>query len=268
MTMPSHQYGRYMYLDAARYSTTLEELPNHVACNGLSFINTGEKDLQPQQVLDIARSLGTVMLAPRPSVRDKAHQGSIVSIKANLPPEEDETQQVFSTSAMPLHIDQSLTSPAMQPTHYLLGCRRPNVRGNGGDTVISFNQPILDALSPDETDLLRRSRQRILKDRDGLQVSGSTVISELNGKPFLSFWDAGAYGDGWVLDTPAEYTQKDASRAVQTLLDTALDPANARFIPWEEGRILVADNHASLHGRTAQHQPTDRELLHAKVLPS
>ncbi|HSD56430.1 MAG TPA: TauD/TfdA family dioxygenase [Candidatus Saccharimonadales bacterium] len=223
--------------------------------------------LHPERVLEIAQSLGTVMLEPRQSVRESAYKGCITSIRANKSPDEDDTQQVHSTGDMPLHIDQALTAPSQQPTYYLLGCVRPPVLGNGGDTVISFNQPVLDKLSPEQTELLRQSRQRILRDRDGMQVSGSTFISTLDGQDYLSFWNKGTYGEDWVLDTPPGYTQAEVKQAVSTVLSAAHDPENARFVPWQAGRIMIADNHQSLHGRTAQLQPSSRELLHAKVLP-
>jgi len=43
-------------------------------------------------------------------------------------------------------------------------------------------------------------------------------------------------------------------------------PELCLFLSWQEGDIVIADNHATLHGRTAFTQPERRHIRRVNIL--
>lgn len=242
-------HSSYTPIDADDFKAAPFNVLDVVSEKGLAIIDPEER-INGAYIEQIGRHLGTVMLAPRESVRKIAYNGRVVPIVAAKASHEDDTQQVFSASGMGLHIDESGRTPAEHPSHIVLGCVVPPQRHEGGDTVFTFNQPIFDALTPDQQELLAHSRQRFSLG-DGW-TSKSTFISEHNGRKYFSLWDGGKYGSDWSLEIPDGASERDAHHAISTFFEAALDPKNMHTIPWEPNRVVVADNRSLLHGRTPQ----------------
>lgn len=262
----NQQYAEaYPYLNELPYMTTPERAFHTANLHGLGIIDYDDA-ITHETIYDLGTQIGKVQEASRDSVRRAAYLGSIVSIKPNLEPDQDETQQVFSKSAMGMHVDHSARPADKQPTHFLLGCVEPPAPGNGGDTVVSFNGPIFDVLSKEQEELLSNSHQRHYNQHGEVEsVAEATFIDEQRTRRFFSFWDSGEYGQAWDVQTPADASEAEAHEAVAAIFDRMLDPTYARIIPWKPNRVVVFNNHALLHGRTAQADTSSRELLRGHI---
>jgi hypothetical protein len=252
----------YPYLEPDDFKAAPFNIIDTVEESGLAIVDPAER-VTGDLIGRMGSHLGRVMLAPRPSVRRIAYQGKIIPISANIAPDKDDTQQVFSSNGIGLHIDESGKTPEDHPSHFLLGCVIPPKPGEGGDTVLTFNDRIFAALSPDQQELLANSRQKFFIG-DGW-TSHSTFISEHDGRRYFSLWDGGTYRKDWKLEIPEGAYESDADEAVKTFFEAALDPSNMRAIPWEPNRVVIVDNRAVVHGRTPQQKQSERLLLHAKI---
>ena len=171
------------YLNPNYFEATTFNMQEVADKNGLAIIDSGET-LTGDLMERVSCHLGELMVARRPSVKDIAHNGTIIPIGNLKPSEFDNTQQVFSREGMGLHTDESGLPANMQPSYFLLGCVTPPNAIEGGDTVITLNQPILDALSPEQQEILTHTRQRF--PRDGNRISQTPFLSNHNGKPCFS----------------------------------------------------------------------------------
>lgn len=69
-----------------------------------------------------------------------------------------------------------------------------------------------------------------------------------------------------VAATPLDLDAREAEALQRELREALYDPAVQLALPWRDGDVVVADNHALLHGRRAFRADAPRHLLRVNVL--
>ena len=162
---------------------------------------------------------------------------------------------------MGMHVDHATIPPLEQPSYVLLGSLVPPRHKNGGDTAVIPMSSVFENLTPDETQLLRESRQHFATAYYTSESAANLVSTSRKGEEYISIWD----GEPWTLISPEGTDLKRREQTVSNLRDLIYDKQYVRNVPWEPGRVAVLRNDKMLHGRTAQIEPEKRVVLRAKA---
>lgn len=185
---------------------------------------------------------------------------------------DEPTDHIFDSSCVPLHWD-GMYKPFV-PEFQVFHCVRAPGPGDGGRTTFCDTVGLLEAASPGQLDLWRRTtvtyRIQNVVHYGGRAVSPLIVPHPRTGAPTLRFNQPPPEDEPDFLNRPAhEFDGVEAARVPELLagLDEALhDPRFFQGHSWRDGDLVVTDNHALLHGRERFTSRAPRHLRRVHLL--
>lgn len=173
---------------------------------------------------------------------------------------------LYSRRAVPLHWDGAFAERA---PHLLLFQCLASGTGGAGETVFVDTHRVLNAADPATRDRWHSLAYAYETDRvahyGGRFVARLSAVHPHTHEPILRF--AEPVEDVNPVHVRAEGLDPLASAATITELREALSSPGATLeVSWEAGDVLLADNHALLHGRRALAGEEDRHLQRVNIL--
>lgn len=179
----------------------------------------------------------------------------------------DAKNYLFSREAVPFHWDGAFHKV---PTYLMFNCVQAPAAGAGGETLFCDTRRVWDGWS--EPERARYARVSLTYETAKLAHYGGKITGPLvqqhpeTGEPILRFAE------------PVQTEKNPVSLAVDGLpagehgaflammRERVYAPENCYSHAWEEGDVLVADNHALIHGRRAFALDCPRHLRRIQVL--
>ena len=184
---------------------------------------------------------------------------------------EDPKNYLFTNSRVPLHWDGAFA--AAVPSFQLFQCLDAPPIEAGGETTFSDTVRVWDDASPEERALW--SRISITYGTEKVAHYGGRITSPLVGKhPWLGRPTL-RYAEPFDAETvrlnelslEVHGLGREPEEAFFHALHRALyDPRHLYAHRWRAGDILIADNHALLHGRNGFHSRAPRRLQRVHIL--
>lgn len=212
------------------------------------------------ELIAFGERFGRVMPETHPSVQDRVERGVVLNLVREHAATRDVELQPFSTDSLLMHTEHSLRPVAAQPRTIVLSCVVADAADADAMTVVSPTEAVLDRLAPSERELL-----------EGLYLKGAPApILRTEGlRQVLAFRDFGPDALAWTHSADVDPVAVGA--AVSALVASVYEPATLRTVSWRPGRLLLVDNWAVLHGRTAsldQARPRPRHLQRVRIAGS
>lgn len=189
--------------------------------------------------------------------------GKVFHLKADPDPK----NYIFSREDVPLHWDGAFF---VEPSILVFNCHRAPGRNAGGETYFVNSEALLE-------DLNSESRVEV----EGLEINLETEkLAHYGGKvkkkvthkhPHTGRLSVRYADQVQTLKNPVQisYEHKDesvdVSRVVSDLKEYMHRPEYRFEHQWEVGDVLLADNHALLHGRNGFQQETDRLIKRIQI---
>lgn len=214
----------------------------------------GVKAIEPHSLAALCRRLGPL----QPWSFGAVHELKQVEQTENY---------LYTEHAVPLHWDGAFADAV--PHWLVFECVRAPPAGAGGETVFVDSTRVLQRASPEQQRAWRAARVRYTTEKK-VHYGGSFVAPVVAAHPTLGV-EVLRYAEP-VFDLNPVTVEPlalpaDAARALQAGLSRALaDPDVVLAVPWAEGDVVIADNHALLHGRRAFVAGAPRHLYRVNVL--
>jgi alpha-ketoglutarate-dependent taurine dioxygenase len=207
-----------------------------------------------EQMLAFCRQLGSIL---------EWEFGAVNELRVR-----DEARNYLYTSrAVPFHWDGAFA--ARVPHYIFFHCRIAPPPGSGGETAFCDTPRLLQHLTPEERRLWEGVRITYSTDKvvhyGGTFVSPMLAAHPVTGETVLRFAEP-------VEDLNPVRLEIDGVPAVEQpaflvrMHNLLNDPAVCYAHAWHEGDVVLADNHALLHGRSAFTQPAARHLRRVNIL--
>lgn len=214
----------------------------------------GLAKMEPQVLAAASRTLGP--LQPWPF-------GAVHELKRDPDPD----NYLYTEHAVPLHWDGAF---AERVPHFLVfRCVAAPPPGAGGETVFVDTIAALSAAGAREREAWQAARVRYSTEKKA-HYGGSFVASVVDRHPTLG---AAVIRYAEPVDDlnpvrvePLGLDADAAARLMGSLREALYRPDVQLAIPWATGDVVIADNHALLHGRRAFDADAPRHLLRVNVL--
>ena len=214
----------------------------------------GLAPMEPQVLAAASRKLGP--LQPWPF-------GAVHELK-RVP---DTENYLYTEHAVPLHWDGAFADAV--PHFLVFRCVAAPPPEAGGETVFVDTIAVLDRASAAQRERWGKARVRYQTEKKAHY--GGTFTSPVVarhpglGVPVIRYAEPvrdlnPVSVEPLALDAPA------AAALMGELREALYDPAVHLALPWHDGDVVIADNHALLHGRRAFHVDAARHLLRVNVL--
>jgi alpha-ketoglutarate-dependent taurine dioxygenase/4-hydroxybenzoate polyprenyltransferase len=214
----------------------------------------GLTPMEPHELARASRALGPIQPWPF---------GAVHEIKRDP----DAENYLYTERGVPLHWDGAFASEV--PHWLVFSCSAAPPEGAGGETIFVDTIRVLDRASESDrarwgAALVRYSTER--KAHYGGSFTSPVVAAHPTlSRPVIRYAEP-VQDLNPVTVEPLQGTRADA-KALMTELSARLhDPKVLLYVPWHEGDMIVADNHALLHGRRAFLASAPRHLLRVNVL--
>ena len=179
----------------------------------------------------------------------------------------DSKNFLFSTSAVPCHFDGLFLD--LVPSWQFFSCEQAPEASDGGETLFCDTTRML-ASAPAE---LRRRWEdvSVTYGTEKLTYYGGTVSWPLLGQHPVTGETTIRYGEPIVTELNPVWVEVDGwpGDQVEFVDDMARrlrDPEACVAHVWRAGDIVIADNHALLHGRNAYRVAADRHLRRVNII--
>jgi alpha-ketoglutarate-dependent taurine dioxygenase/4-hydroxybenzoate polyprenyltransferase len=214
----------------------------------------GLAPMEPEVLAAASRKLGP--LQPWPF-------GAVHELKRDAKAE----NYLYTEHAVPLHWDGAFADAV--PHFLVFRCVAAPPPDAGGETVFVDTVTVLEKIGADRKDRWEKARFRYSTEKKAHY--GGTFTAEVVAKHPTLDLPVIRYAEP-VLDlnpvsVEALDLAEDAGKALMRELREALyDPSVQLALPWEDGDVVIADNHALLHGRRSFRADAPRHLLRVNVL--
>ena len=179
----------------------------------------------------------------------------------------DAKNYLFSREAVPFHWDGAFHKV---PTYLMFCCVEAPVTGAGGETLFCDTRRVFNGWSPEE-----RARMREVKltyQTAKLAHYGGSITNPLvdahpaTGEPVLRFAEPVETALNPVTMGISGLPGHEHAAFLAGMRARVYAPENCYSHAWEPGDILIADNHALIHGRRAFERDCPRHLRRIQVL--
>lgn len=207
-----------------------------------------------ESLLGYCRQLGTIL---------EWEFGAVNELQVH----DDARNYLYTNREVPFHWDGAFVGKI--PHYIVFHCRVAPPTGSGGETTFCDTRRLLARFAPDERQVWERVR--ITYETEKVVHYGGSFVSPLlaahpvTGETVLRF--AEPVHDLNPVRLTIEGIAADDQPAFLARMHTLLnDPAACYVHSWREGDLVLADNHALLHGRRAFTQPAARHLRRVNIL--
>jgi alpha-ketoglutarate-dependent taurine dioxygenase len=179
----------------------------------------------------------------------------------------DAKNYIYTTAAVPFHWDGAFVGKI--PHYILFSCEVAPAAGSGGETIFCDGTRTLRAARPDQRALWNATSVTYSCERvvhyGGRFTSPMVVRHPESGEDTLRFAEPVHDLNPVTLEIPSlSTTQRDA--LIAEMAGLLRDPQNCAEHAWRAGDVLIADNHALLHGRKAFVDATRRHIRRVNIL--
>lgn len=207
-----------------------------------------------EQMLNFCRQLGSIL---------EWEFGAVNELQVR----DDARNYLYTSREVPFHWDGAFVNRV--PHYIFFHCRIAPPPGCGGETTFCDTVRLLERISPEER--CRWDGVRITYSTDKVVHYGGTFVSPMlaahpvSGETVLRFAEP-------VADlNPVQLLIDGIPLAEQPAFlvrmhDLLNDPELCYAHSWRDGDVVLADNHALLHGRHAFTQPAARHLRRVNIL--
>lgn len=228
-----------------------------LAEHGLAAIQL-TRPLTDDEYVGFGSALGTVIPETDPATLARTSHGTILNLRSTDVRTDDVALQPFATNPLSLHSESSGRAVAEQPRYIVLMCMDPGEDDAAPRTVLVSMGTVAARLSADDLDRLARTRYR---DAPGVPP----IARRLADRYVFSFRDFQGTPLKWVAEAP-EPTETDMADTLRRLLAAMYASTGALAVRWTPGLLVVIDNTAYFHGRTAGTECPTRRPRHLKRL--
>jgi alpha-ketoglutarate-dependent taurine dioxygenase/4-hydroxybenzoate polyprenyltransferase len=180
---------------------------------------------------------------------------------------DDAENYLYTAHEVPLHWDGAFAGTV--PHWLVFQCVAAPPAGAGGETVFVDTAAVLARATPAQRTRWQRMRVRYTTEKKAHY--GGSFVSPIVARHPTTDADVIRYAEP-VVDLNPVHTaplglDDDEAQALIAELATALHAPEVELaIPWEAGDYVVADNHATLHGRRAFTAGAPRHIYRVNVL--
>lgn len=204
------------------------------------FVAVLDRAPEAEEVLQLGATLGPVLPEDDElALSFAAHGGKVLTLKTAFDSSADIASQPFSTAPLRLHTESSTSRPENQPRFILLACTAAPARDHGLQTLVVPTARVLAALSAHTLAVLRA----ISPDEQG-----APAVLRTDERDVVCFRD---FSSPWPWVSTRDVKAVEAEQALDALLLATYDPAHVRGAEWQRDMLVVLDNTALMHGRTA-----------------
>lgn len=214
----------------------------------------GLAPMEPQVLAAASRILGPLQPWPFGAVHELKRKPST-------------DNYLYTEHEVPLHWDGAFADAV--PHFLVFRCVAAPPEGAGGETTFVDTLAVLRRASADQKD--RWSRAEVRYSTEKKAHYGGTFTSPVLarhpslGVPVIRY--AEPVNDlNPVSVEPLDLEGAAAAALMKELSEALHDPAVELALPWRDGDVVIADNHALLHGRRAFRADAPRHLLRVNVL--
>lgn len=174
---------------------------------------------------------------------------------------------LFTREAVPFHWDGAFHKV---PSYLVFNCLEAPTGRSGGETLFCNTEQLWEKANKKEKDLW--STLRLTYRTEKLAHYGGVFTVEmvqkhpLLGHPILRFAEPVETELNPVCLTVDGLSTKDLSEFVSEMRRRIYDPKICYRHEWRDGDVLIADNHALLHGRNAFEKDCPRHLRRVQIL--
>jgi len=164
--------------------------------------------------------------------------------------------------AVPLHWDGMFAEQT--PSFIFFHCDAAPEAGAGGEAIFCDTTRMLRATPSDDRALFEQVEIAYRKDAGGGIIAPLVVPHPVTEEPTLRFAEP-VPGDNGVELTISGIVEEAAEAFVAELRSRLLDPSVGYVHAWQTGDMIIADNHALLHGRRALREGAQRRVRRVNV---
>lgn len=177
---------------------------------------------------------------------------------------EDSKNYLYSPEAVPMHWDGAFKAP---PRWLMFYCAKS--KGNGGETLFTDTQSVLSSIDANDLDIMKNITLHYQTEKI-VHYGGNFSCKMISKHPKTN-------------DTVIRYAEpvetklnpvslsieglpKDEEAAfINFIRDKLYHPKHCYTHEWEEGDIIIADNHRLLHGRNKIESNVSRHILRIQI---
>jgi alpha-ketoglutarate-dependent taurine dioxygenase len=179
----------------------------------------------------------------------------------------DAKNYIYTTGAVPFHWDGAFVGTI--PHYILFSCEVAPSENSGGETIFCDGAKLLAAATPEQLALWQRTSVTYSTARvvhyGGSFTSPMIALHPVSGEPTLRYAEPVSGLNPVKLEIPSLVPeQRDALIAEMALL--LRKPKFCVAHAWCAGDVLIADNHALLHGRNAFREAGRRHIRRINIL--
>jgi alpha-ketoglutarate-dependent taurine dioxygenase len=184
-----------------------------------------------------------------------------------LRPREDAKNYLYTSRAVPFHWDGAFAGRV--PHYILFHCESAPAQGDGGETLFCDAARLLAAAPPERRRLWEGVTVTYTTER--IAHYGGSFTAPLIGRHPVSGESVLRFAEPVDDLNPVRLEVQGVPAAareelLRDLHERLNDPALCHAHAWRAGDVVIADNHALLHGRRAFAQPAERHLRRVNIL--
>lgn len=179
----------------------------------------------------------------------------------------DARNYLFTPAAVPFHWDGAFVGKV--PRYIFFSCSQAPPPGSGGETLFCDGGLVLERASPELRAVWERIR--ITYETEKVVHYGGRFTAPLvgrhpgSGRPVLRYAEPVEALNPVTLAVEGMGPREQAA-FVDGLRERLYDPAVCLAHAWRDGDVVIADNHALLHGRRAYDPAAPRHLRRVNIL--
>lgn len=189
--------------------------------------------------------------------------GPVMEMKEN----EDPQNYLFSREAVPFHWDGAFHTV---PDYLVFSCVQAPISGAGGETLFTNTEMIFAKASEEQRHMW--AQVELKYETAKLAHYGGSIQGPLlqnhprSNRPILRFAEAVDTKLNPVTLEVLAKVKTSASEIIRDLTDRIYAPEFCYRHEWQEGDLLLADNHSLIHGRTAFEKNCPRHLRRIQLI--
>jgi alpha-ketoglutarate-dependent taurine dioxygenase len=238
---------------AALASVPIPQLRAEVAGHGLAVLR-GFAAPSDDEMLAFCRRLGDVL---------EWEFGAVNELQTRP----DARNYLYTNRAVPFHWDGAFVGRV--PHYIFFHCQAAPPPGSGGETTFCDTERLLERVTPDER--ARWERVRITYSTEKVVHYGGTFTAALVGRHPMSGEAVLRFAEPVEDLNPVRLSiegvhEEEQPRFLARMHELLNDPAVCYAHEWRDGDVVLADNHALLHGRRAFRASAPRHLRRVNIL--
>jgi len=234
-------------------SIRTQQLKDWIAAHRFALLR-GFAPLSPDSLMSLAGTLGQPL---------EWEFGAINELVAKT----DAKNYIYTTAAVPFHWDGAFVGKI--PHYILFSCEVAPTSNSGGETVFCDGSRVLRGARPEQLRSWKATSVTYSCERvvhyGGKFTSPMVVRHPASGEEILRFAEPVRDLNPVELEIPSLSTQQ-LNVLIAEMAALLRDPQNCAEHAWRAGDVLIADNHALLHGRKAFVDATRRHIRRVNIL--